>query len=54
MNGFQIHPAIDGGFFVLSANVLMMESRAVLLAGTLDECLAYIRSQLSKSKEAAA
>jgi hypothetical protein len=45
--GYEIAPAVDGGFFV-TGSFRDYEMGGTAYAGTLPECLEYLRSKLSK------
>lgn len=48
--GFTIQPAQDGGHFVSAPSILYLqglESRLIVFAGDLDQCLAYVRKELA-------
>ena len=50
MEGFEIRPAKSGGFVVLSLAPSGYE-RQILFAGSLDECLGFMRNHLATEDE---
>jgi len=46
VNGYTIYKAVDKGFYVIPNTESRHESMIVACAGTLDECLVYVKEKM--------